>query len=170
MKRMAAAKAKEDSMTDEQVHRSERKLQVSALRSGTVLDHLSAGSALRTLQLLKLDADATVLVGVNLQSKRLGRKDLIKVANRELTPEEINTVALLSPHASLSIIREFEVVTKMEVRIPAVIEGLIRCVNPACITKGQRDLSRILTLQTDPLKLRCYYCERSFPGTELEFI
>ncbi len=146
------------------------KLQVSALRSGTVIDHLGPRTALKALRILGLGDEATVLVGVNLDSKKLGRKDLIKIEGRELTPAEIDKIALLSPQATFSIIRDFEVVKKIRPEIPSVVEGLIRCVNPSCITQDPRVKGRLLTVRKEPLQLRCYYCERSLHEDEIEFL
>jgi aspartate carbamoyltransferase regulatory subunit len=146
------------------------KMQVSAVRSGTVIDHLAPRSAFKALRILGLGEDATVLVGVNLDSRKLGKKDLIKIEGRELTQAEIDKVALLAPRATFSIIRDFQVTKKFRPELPAVVEGLIRCVNPACITQDPRVKGRFLTVRKDPLKLRCYFCERSLREDEIEFL
>ena len=145
-------------------------MQVTALRSGTVIDHLGRGTALRTLRLLALDSETTVLTGINLPSAKYGQKDLIKVEGRELTDEEINKVALLSPQASLSIIRDYKVVRKIDPEIPDEIAGLIRCVNPACVTQDPAIDPHFFTESRVPLKLRCRYCERSFLQEEIDFL
>jgi aspartate carbamoyltransferase regulatory subunit len=146
------------------------KLQVSALRSGTVIDHLGPRTAFKALRILGLSEDATVLIGVNLDSHKLGKKDLIKIEGVELTPEQINKIALLSAAATFSIIRDFEVVKKFRPELPAVVEGLVRCVNPGCITQDPRVKGRFITVRKDPLKLRCYFCERSLREDEVEFL
>lgn len=150
--------------------KSEETLQVSALRNGTVIDHLQHGTALRTMRLLALDLDATVLAGINLPSSKMGSKDLIKVEGRELTQEEIDKVALLSPEATLSIIRDFKVIRKIRPAIPDRIAGLIQCPNPSCITRDRRVETQFLTEGRTPLKLRCFFCERTFPQVEIEFL
>jgi aspartate carbamoyltransferase regulatory subunit len=150
--------------------KNEGKMQVRALRSGTVIDHLGPRTALKALRLLELGDDATVLIGVNLDSRKLGKKDLIKIEGRELTQPEIDKVALLSRRATFSIIRDFEVVKKFTPEVPEVIEGLIRCVNPACITQDPRVKGRFLAVGKQPLKLRCWFCERSLREDEIEFL
>jgi aspartate carbamoyltransferase regulatory subunit len=147
----AAASAEDSSL------KKDVKLQVSALRSGTVVDHLGPRTAFKALRILGLGESATVLIGVNLDSKKLGKKDLIKIA-------------LLSAAATFSIIRDFEVVKKFRPELPAVVEGLVRCVNPGCITQDPRVKGRFVTVRKDPLKLRCYFCERSLREDEVEFI
>jgi aspartate carbamoyltransferase regulatory subunit len=160
----AAASAEDSSL------KKDVKLQVSALRSGTVVDHLGPRTAFKALRILGLGESATVLIGVNLDSKKLGKKDLIKIEGIELTPEQINKIALLSAAATFSIIRDFEVVKKFRPELPAVVEGLVRCVNPGCITQDPRVKGRFVTVRKDPLKLRCYFCERSLREDEVEFI
>jgi len=155
---------------DDETLKKPVKMQVSALRSGTVIDHLGPRTAFKALRILGLGEDATVLVGVNLDSAKLKKKDLIKIEGRELTPEEINKIALLSPQATFSIIRNFEVVKKFRPELPEVVEGMIRCVNPACITQDPRVKGRFLTVRKEPLKLRCYFCERSLREDEIEFL
>ena len=162
MKRAAA--------TSEGLVKNDRKLQVSALKSGTVIDHLGPRLALKALKILGVADEATVLIGVNLDSKKFGKKDLIKIAGRELTPEEVNKIALLSPQATFSIIRDFEVVKKIKPELPETIDGLIRCTNPACITQDPRVKGRFVTVRKDPLKLRCFFCERSLQENEIEFL
>lgn len=146
------------------------KMQVSALRSGTVIDHLAPRTAFKALRILALGEDATVLVGVNLDSKKAGKKDLIKIEGRELTQGEIDKVALLAPKATFSIIRNFEVVKKFQPELPAHIDGLIRCVNPSCVTQDPRVKGRFVLVRKDPLKLRCYFCERSLREDEIDFL
>ena len=172
MKRMVSTQGDDELLAmkePEPVVKKDRKMLVSALRSGTVIDHLLGGTALRTLHLLQLDQEATVLVGVNLPSSKNEFKDLIKVEGRELTQAEINVVSLISPQATLSIIREFKVVRKFSAQVPDEIQGLIRCVNPACVSQDPRVITRFHTERREPLKLRCYFCERSFRRGEVDF-
>lgn len=148
----------------------EKTLQVSALQSGTVMDHLVAGTALRTLRLLTLDSHTTILVGMNLRSGQQGLKDLVKVEGLELTRKEIDRVALLSPQATFSIIRDYQVVEKFSGKIPDVLEGILSCVNPACISRDSRVVPRYHTEVRSPLRLRCFYCERSINRDQLDFL
>jgi len=146
-----------------------QKLHVTALASGTVIDHLAPGTAFRALRLLDIPSDATVLIGVNLPSQKHGKKDLIKVAGRELGPRAIDRLALLATTATLSIIRDYAVVEKIRPRLPEVVEGLLRCANPACISRDARVATRFVTESSDPLTVRCFFCERSFSKDEIEF-
>ncbi|HTE05689.1 MAG TPA: aspartate carbamoyltransferase regulatory subunit, partial [Planctomycetota bacterium] len=76
---------------------SEPQIKVSALREGTVIDHLVAGSALKVLSVLGIKFEGAVTIGLNLDSRKAGRKDIIKIEKREVTPEEVSRIALISP-------------------------------------------------------------------------
>ena len=143
---------------------------VAKLKEGTVLDHLRAGAGLRCLRVLNLPKGTTVTIGMNLTSKRLERKDIIKIENRELTRDEINRIALMSPDASISIIRNYRVVEKFRVEVPEVIEGSMRCRNPNCITNLQAVRSRFTVCRRNPTTVRCGYCERRAKQGEFDFI
>ncbi|MBI4882384.1 MAG: aspartate carbamoyltransferase regulatory subunit [Planctomycetes bacterium] len=143
-------------------------IKVSALRQGTVIDHLRRGTGLHVLELLGLEHEGTVTIGLNLDSQKLKQKDLIKIENRELTQEEVNKIAILSPEATLSIIRDFKVFSKIRPELADELEGLVRCLNPSCISNNERIKSRFLVHKRSPLQLRCYYCERAIPEDEIQ--
>ena len=107
---------------------------VTALKEGTVIDHLPAGSALKALEVLGDMGGRVVTVGMYLESKKREQKDIIKIEKRELTEREVAKIALLGPHTTISIIRNYRVVDKLPVKIPDEIHGVVRCPNPSCIT------------------------------------
>lgn len=144
-------------MADDQ----ETKIKVSALREGTVIDHLVKGTALTVLGVLGIEFEGAVTIGLNLESKKVGRKDIIKIERREVTQREVAKIALISPSASFSIIRDFTVVEKFTPTLPKMIEDLIICPNPSCISNEDRVRTKFQVLRTDPVKVRCHYCERS---------
>jgi aspartate carbamoyltransferase regulatory subunit len=90
------------------------------------------------------------------------RKDIVKVEDRELKPEEVDKIALIAPQATINIIRDSEVVAKHKVFLPESIEGIIRCANPNCISNAEREpvISRFIRVSENPLRFRCFYCER----------
>jgi aspartate carbamoyltransferase regulatory subunit len=147
-----------------------KSIKVSALKEGTVVDHLRKGTGLRAIQVLGLQFESgTVTIGLNLESKTHESKDLIKIENRELTKAEINKIALLSPDATFSIIRNYEVVEKRFPELPDSIEGLVKCNNPACVTNAYDDVdTKFTVIHNKPVKLRCAYCERCI--SEKEFV
>jgi len=146
-------------------------IRVRKLREGTVIDHLTCGTAFNAFRVLGLTNETgVVLIGISLQSGKAGRKDIIKIENRELTRDEINRIALISPDASISIIREYDVVDKFRVELPDVIEGIVRCRNPNCITNVQDVRTRFTICRRNPTTLRCGYCERRAKQGDFDFI
>lgn len=145
-------------------------IKVSALAEGTVIDHLVAGTALKVLDILGISFEGAVTIGLNLESRKMGQKDIIKIERREVTPEEVAKIALLSPRATFSIIRDFQVVEKFTPELPQLIENLIRCPNPSCISREERVRTKFVVLRGDPLRLRCHYCERTQRKEEIELL
>jgi len=143
--------------------------QVSKLARGTVLDHLHAGTGQRALRVLRLPPDCTVMLGQNLKSGRLARKDIIKIQDYELNEDEAAKVALISPEATLSIIRDFKVVEKFDLHPPLAFRGLIRCQNSMCITNAESIPGSWVTEQHAPLRIKCQYCDRAVDADAFEF-
>jgi len=144
----------------------ERELRVSKIREGTVIDHIDAGRALHVLRILGLTGAEgfTIAVVMNVPSQKLGKKDIVKVEGVELKEEQVSKIALIAPSATINIIRDYAVAEKVKVRIPPVVEGLLKCANPNCVTNMPREpvKSRFKVISVRPLKLVCEYC-----GTEL---
>lgn len=139
-----------------------KELKITPIKDGTVIDHITAGHAVKVLRILKIPEASTsvVSVAINVPSK-FGRKDIVKVENRELDPKELNKIALIAPKATINIIRDFEVVKKTKVRLPREVVGIITCPNPTCISNAREPIeSRFTVISDDPPRIRCYYCER----------
>jgi aspartate carbamoyltransferase regulatory subunit len=148
----------------------EQSYRVAKLRSGTVIDHLPAGSALKCLALVGVPRDGVVTIGLNLPSKRSRRKDILKMENRTLTAAEMARIALLGPRATVSFIEEFALVRKLRLELPTVIDGVVKCPNPSCITNNDPVTPRARVESADPVRLRCHYCERRIRSDEVEFL
>lgn len=145
-----------------------RELKVSAIRNGTVIDHIQNEATFKVAEILRLGHDENmVLVGMNLPSKKVGKKGLIKIEGRELTPQEVNKIALIAPQATLNIIHEYRVIEKRHVELPARVEGIVRCFNPSCITNCQPVSTAFEVLAANPVRLRCTYCERVMSGADI---
>jgi len=146
---------------------AEVELRVKPIKSGTVIDHIAGGQALNVLKILGISGttDATVSVVMNVESSKLGKKDIVKVEDRELKEEEVNRIALIAPDATINIIRDFLVIDKHLVDLPGLIIGVVRCQNPSCISNTEEPIkSRMLVKTKNPVVLRCVYCEQ--PITE----
>ena len=134
-------------------------LRVSKIESGTVIDHITGGQALNVLAILGIDGTAgeVVSIGMNVPSDRLGRKDVVKVENRELSQSELDVLSLIAPAATVNIIREYDVVDKHLVERPAHVSGILQCPNHNCITTEEEPVdSRFEVLDTG---VRCEYCD-----------
>ena len=108
-----------------------------------------------------------VTLGLNLPSKAMGIKDIVKVEGRELTPEEVNEVAIVSPSASVNIIRNYQIVKKFKVTLPQFTERFVICPNKACITNHEAmGVYFFVKPEGKQVKLKCRYCEKEFVSHE----
>lgn len=140
--------------------------QVALLRHGTVVDHLNAGMALKALEVLGTPKDGAALLGIGLSSGKMGRKDILKLENVELKPAEIDKLAVFGPQATVTYIRDFKVVRKVNVKLPETIAGILKCPNPNCISNHERIETKFRVETQKPLNVRCHYCERRIRETE----
>ena len=149
-----------------------KELKVSAIKNGTVLDHIPANQLFKVISILGLkDCQNQMTFGMNLDSKRLGKKAIIKVADRFFEETEINKVALVAPEAKINIIKDFEVVEKKVLRVPDEIVGIVKCANPKCITNHEPITTKFTTnFEDGSLKLHCRYCEKNTSSDNLKII
>ena len=137
-------------------------LKVDVIENGTVIDHITAGDAIKVLTILGIPEKISSVVSVvmNVKSK-FGKKDIVKVENRELDPKEVDKIALIAPKATINIIRDYKVTKKQRVKLPEEIVSIVKCSNPTCISNANEPVeSRFLVIQKDPPIIKCYYCER----------
>jgi aspartate carbamoyltransferase regulatory subunit len=141
-----------------------KELKVQPIRNGTVIDHIAPGRALQVLRILGLAREgvaSTVMVAQNVSTRRgNGRKDILKIEDRELDPDEVNKVALISPGATINIVREFDVTRKVPVSLPREIAGIVRCPNPNCVTNHEPAPAVFAVVKMDPPILQCAFCDR----------
>ncbi len=150
---------------------SKPKLQVSAIRNGTVIDHVPAKHLFKVIAILGLDKITTqITFGTNLESKKLGHKAIIKLSEVFFKDEDINKIALIAPHAKLNIIKNFKVTEKSEVQVPEKIKGIAKCGNPNCITNNDHVNTAFYVLPKDKEKvaLKCHYCEKITDPEDME--
>ena len=139
---------------------------IAPIRNGTVIDHITAGQALNVLKILNVNENtinSTISVGMHVTSqKNNGFKDIIKIEDRELDKNALDKIALISPNARISIIRDFVVAEKHNVHIEDHIYGIAKCSNPHCITNMSEPIqTEFVVLSRDPVSLRCAYCDRT---------
>lgn len=134
-------------------------LLVRRIQNGTVIDHIVPGEALNVVKILGITGSITesLSIATNVPSGQMGKKDIVKLSNRELSKEEVDRIALISPRATINIIRNYKVCEKKGVEVPELIEGLVRCPNPGCISNTNEPIrSRFVVT---PKGLHCIYCE-----------
>lgn len=140
---------------------SEMELRVSKIKDGTVIDHIRGGYALDVIKILGITGkdNRVMTIAINVPSKRFGAKDIVKIEGRALNPQEVNRIALVAPHASINIVQGYKVVEKLEVKLPKTVEGIIKCVNPCCISNSNEPVVSKFYIKTqEPLFLKCHYC------------
>lgn len=146
---------------------NKKELAVAALKNGTVIDHIPSGALFRAVRILGLeDLDSAVTVGYNLDSKKIGRKGIIKVADVEFDDAKLSRIALLAPSAVVNVIREYEVVEKRPIILPDTVVGIVRCPNPKCITNNEPMATKFHVVNRHPVMIQCHYCNHTMAGTE----
>ena len=156
----------------EQTAKETQPYKLYSIKEGVVIDHVPARKALEVISILGIEQDrnSIISIGINFTSKKAGRKDVIKIENKELSKEELNKITLIAPHATVNIIKNYEVAEKVKIVIPSQFEQIIRCPNPKCITAHEKTTSRFITVNKDPLKVKCYFCERTFDKENVKML
>jgi aspartate carbamoyltransferase regulatory subunit len=151
---------------------SEKKeLEVSAIKNGTVIDHIPANVTFKIVQILDLyNHPGAITIGTNLDSITLGRKGIIKIADRYLSDEEIGRLSVVSPDVTLNIIKDYQIVEKKYVKYPKQIIGVVKCSNPKCVTNHQPIPTKMEVFDMNLKSLRCIYCERVMQYGEIELL
>lgn len=139
---------------------AKKELQVAAIENGTVIDHIPADKTYQVVRLLRLEEISTpVTIGYNLPSSKLGRKGIIKIADKYFTDEEINRLSVVAPNIVLNTIHSYGVVEKKRVETPEELRGIIKCNNPKCITNNE-PMKTYFTIDKVKGLVRCHYCDK----------
>lgn len=148
-----------------------KELSVRAIKEGTVIDHVPAPALFKVVSILKLDKlESRITIGNGLSSGKLGAKGIIKLSKVFFQDDDINKIALVAPCAKLNIIKDYDVVEKKTVEIPDEIVGLVKCVNPKCITNNEEVITRFNVISKSEVKLRCHYCEKITEQENIEIL
>ena len=138
-----------------------KELQVAALENGTVIDHIPSDKVFTVVSLLDLqNTDGNITIGNNFESKKLGKKGIIKVADRFFTDEEVSRLSVVAPNIKLNIIRHYEVVEKKQIVMPDELKGIVKCNNPKCITNNEPMQTWFHVVDKEQGILKCHYCEK----------
>jgi len=149
----------------------DKRLSVSAIKEGTVIDHVPASALFKVVSILNLEKlDTMITIGNSLGSDKLGKKGIIKLSKVFFKDDDINKIALVAPCAKLNLIRDYEVVEKRVVEIPDEIVGIAKCVNPKCITNNEAVITRFDVVSKSEVKLKCHYCEKITSRKNIEIL
>lgn len=139
------------------------KKQISYIANGVNIDHIPQGHALRIANALNLfDSSRRIQVGLNLSSKRLGYKDLIKIENRILTIDEIDIISLFCVGATMSVIKDYEITEKITLQPAREINNIISCPNKRCVSKEYTSKFKTSINRQKQICVKCHYCEQVF--------
>ncbi|MCX8058819.1 MAG: aspartate carbamoyltransferase regulatory subunit [Spirochaetes bacterium] len=141
---------------------NEREFKVFKIKNGTVIDHIPAAQALKVIEIIGHKTDGLIAIGMNLDSNKMGKKDLIKYENKFLEKKETDKLALIAPGATINIIKDSKVIEKRKINLPEVLENIIRCPNPNCISTVENLETRFILENEKEKNFKCFYCERVF--------
>ena len=148
-----------------------KELQVAALENGTVIDHIPSDKLFTVVSLLNLkDMDSNITIGYNLESKKLGNKGIIKIADKFFTDEEINRISVVASNIKLNVIRNYAVVEKKEAIMPDELKGIVKCNNPKCITNNEPMQTWFHVTDKEKGLLKCHYCEKEQQKDNIKLI
>lgn len=147
----------------------DKKLQVSAIKNGTVIDHIPASNLFKVINILGLNkVESQMTFGSNFESKKLGLKAIIKLSDIFFEDEDINKIALVAPEAKLNIIKDYKVVEKKVVEVPDHIKGIAKCMNPKCITNHEGIITKFTVVSKKEVAIKCHYCEKITDAEHME--
>jgi aspartate carbamoyltransferase regulatory subunit len=147
----------------------EKERKIPAIKDGTVIDHIPSRETFRIIRILDpQEFKHPISVTLNLDSKIMGKKGVIKIDDRFLTESEVNKIAILAPNATVSIIRNYKISEKIKVKHPQKLVGVISCSNPACVTNKEEVETLFKLIRKEPVEFQCHYCERTYGKDKLE--
>ncbi len=146
-------------------------IMIHAIETGTVIDHIPSRQTFKIIRIINpQEFEHNITVALNLKSKKMGKKGMIKMSHRILTDDEINKISVLAPKATVNIIRNYKVEEKFHVNVPEKVESIVKCTNPNCITNHEPVKTSFNVEEKHPLKMRCIYCERSITGEDIKIV
>ena len=146
----------------------DNKKHIGYIENGINLDHIPHGNAWYIMKILNLFSSETQAgIGLNLPSKKLGTKDLLKIENRVLTQNEIDAISLFCTGSTLSIIKDFKVLSKSILELPKVVSDIIVCPNKRCVSHEHISKFNTFVNRKDETVVKCHYCEKEFKIEEV---
>mgnify|MGYP005652533975 FL=1 len=147
-------------------------LMVRRIKEGTVIDHIDEGKGLQVLDALRIDGHdgSLITIALNVPSGKSKKKDIIKVENKFLKDDDTNKIAVISPKATINIIKNYKLIEKRRVALPNEIDRIFRCANPDCITNSTEHMESVMDLiDKETMILKCRYCSRILDVNEIKY-
>ena len=147
-------------------------LMVRRIKEGTVIDHIDEGKGIQVLDALRIDGKdgSLITVALNVPSGKSKKKDIIKVENKFLKDDDTNKIAIISPKATINIIKNYKLIEKRRVALPNEIDRIFRCTNPDCITNSTEHIESVMDLiNKEGMILKCRYCARILDVNEIKY-
>ena len=137
-------------------------MNIDSVQKGLVLDHIQAGKAMEIYKYLNLDKmDCSVAIIKNAKSKKLGKKDIIKVENN--ITMDLTVLGFIDPNITINVIDNGVIINKINLELPNEIINVVQCKNPRCITSIEQEVEHRFRLTDKENKIyRCVYCDTSF--------
>jgi aspartate carbamoyltransferase regulatory subunit len=134
-------------------------MNIDTIKNGYVIDHITAGNAIKIYRMLELDKlDCQVALITNAKSKKTGVKDIIKIGS--LIDINLDKIAFINPDVTINVVKNEKIIEKKKLDIPERLVNVCKCYNPRCITSTERNLDQIFNLVDKDNKVyRCHYCE-----------
>ncbi len=134
-------------------------LEITSIKNGIVIDHIEAGKGLNIFNYLELDKNNySVALIINADSKKIGKKDIIKIENCEKL--DYTVLGLLSPTITICEVKDEVIVNKVKPTLPEKVQNIIKCKNPSCITKVEEYVPHSFVLvDKETGRYRCEYCD-----------
>lgn len=136
-------------------------MNIDSIKNGFVIDHIEAGKAMEIYEKLKLnELDASVAIITNARSKKMGKKDIIKIDKK--MDIDLETLGFMDSNITINVVENDKIISKFHVELPEKIVNIAQCKNPRCITSIEKDLDQVFVLTDKENKVyRCMYCESS---------
>lgn len=132
-------------------------MNIDSIKNGIVIDHIEVGNGMKIYNLLQLDKlDCSVAIIKNVNSKKMGRKDIIKID--AAIDVNLDILGYVDSDITINIIKDGQLIEKKKVELPKTITNVVYCKNPRCITSVEQELKHIFNLHDDG-SYRCIYCE-----------
>jgi aspartate carbamoyltransferase regulatory subunit len=137
-------------------------LNIDSVEKGLVIDHIQAGKAMEIYHYLNLDKmDCSVAIIKNAKSKKLGKKDIIKVENN--INMDLKVLGFIDPNITINVIDKSVIIDKINLQLPQEIENVVKCKNPRCITSIEQEVTHKFRLTDKEKKIyRCVYCDTAY--------